>query len=171
MGYAARTLATVPRQGFDWYVFYVEDSFDDELRRQLRANFDQLAKQVGPDALVVKALDPDEMAIEWGLLGVTPPGLVVADHVPTYGEERAGRRIELGLQAEFAKSHSIVGLLQQLVKALNDPEAMAVLDDAHAEPGRLRTFWGWVAEYAELKPNFMGFGINGNAIIAQLARR
>jgi hypothetical protein len=171
VGHLARSLATVPRQGYDWYVFLVEDSFDDELRRQLRSNFEQLGKAVGPNALVVKAFDPDQMADEWSRLGVRPPALVVADHVPAYDAPSAGRRIELGLNAEFVKSHSIVGLLQELVKALHDPEAMHVLETAHAEPGKIRTFWGWLGKYTEIKPNFMGFGINGNAIIAELADR
>lgn len=169
MAHIGNSLLRVPREGFDWFVFFVEDNYDDELRRQLRDNFEPLGRAVGPNALVVKAFDPDAMAREWILLGVSPPALVVADHVPVPGEHDTGRRIELGLDAEFARSHSIVALLKQLVEALHDPEAMQALEDAHAEPGRIRKFWGWLGKYGEIKPNFMGFGINGNAIITQLA--
>lgn len=165
MAFVASSMARVPREGFNWYIFMVEDDFNDALRSQLRDNFESLGRAVGPDALVVRAFDPGQM--KWGALYATPPALVVTDRVPIYGDPSSeGRMIEFELTNRFARDQfSIVPLLQKLVRALNDPEAMRVLERDTVEPGSLRRFWGWVAEYTELKPNFMGFGVNLNAII------
>ena len=55
------------------------------------------------------------------------------------------------------------------MEALKNPEAMSQLESSDVQSGKLRRFWGWIAEYTELKPTFMGFGINMNAIIRDWA--
>ena len=55
MGFVATDLATVPVDPRDsWYLFLLEDNWQDDLRRQLADNFMNLAREVGPHSLVVR---------------------------------------------------------------------------------------------------------------------
>jgi hypothetical protein len=162
----ASSLARVPREGFSWYIFMLEDDFSDALRTQLRDNFEGLGRAVGPDTLVVRGFDPNQIRNEWGVLAIGSPALVVTDRIPIDAALPAGARvIDFDLASEYATHDSIVPLLKRLVEALNDSEAMKLLERDTAEPGAVKKLWGWVEEYLELKPNFMGFGLNMNAFI------
>src|SRR5262245_25765253 len=59
MAYVASDIAAIPARGFDWYVLYLEDVFDDPVKDELSRNFLALAKEVGRGVLVVRGFDPD----------------------------------------------------------------------------------------------------------------
>ena len=58
MGYIATDLARVPAAGFRWYVFLLEDNWNDQLREELSRNFEGLAAEAGPEVLVIKGSEP-----------------------------------------------------------------------------------------------------------------
>src|SRR6266498_1144130 len=100
MAFVASCLATVPTSGFDWYVFYLEHTWDDPIKQQLLNNFQELGRRVGPNALVVRGYDAEEFAREVadaaGLLEersrkIQPPALLVSSHPFHPGKHRKGR--------------------------------------------------------------------------------
>lgn len=178
MSYIASRLATVPATGFCWSVFFVESAWNDPIKQQLRANFEILGQRVGPRTLVVRGYDEQAMAnevVEAAVLldarfrSISPPALIVSNR-PLLSlddpETRQGAKI-IGLNVSGAEG-SLPDLLDRLVGALADPDAMAALENPNDDT-RLRRFWGWVARYAELRPTFFGFGINLNAVLESLA--
>lgn len=178
MGYVASSLATVPRSGFAWYVFVIEMSWEDSIKKQLTDNFLQLGKRVGPDVLVVRGYDEAAMAkevVEAVALAdrrfetLEPPALIVTNR-PLQSFSSPD-----GLQGAKIITFDLRGvnvdlprLFEQLVDALRNSEAMDALEDS-SKRGRVRVFWSWLAQYAELKPTFFGFGPNINAILEKLS--
>ena len=59
MGFIASELGTIPTTGFDWYVLFLEDGYDDAFRRELTDNFANFAGDVGKRVLAVRGLNPD----------------------------------------------------------------------------------------------------------------
>jgi hypothetical protein len=181
MSYIASSLATVPAAGFSWYVFFVERAWNDPIKQQLRANFEILGQRVGPRTLVVRGYDEQTMAnevVEATVLfdekfrSISPPALIVSNR-PLLSlddpETRQGAKI-IGLNVSGAEGSlpDLPDLLDRLVGALADPDAIAALENPDDDT-RLRRFWGWIARYAILKPTFFGFGIDLNTVLESLA--
>ena len=184
MSMIASDVATIPAEGFSWYVLFLEDAFDDPLKTQLSANFLTLGREVGRDVLVVRGFDPSEFfksAYETVTLydpewtdRLRRPGILVSDTAPRLllsepAKLRAAKLIYMPL-ASFRErpSASLSDLLRQLVAALRDPDADRALSGL--EPGAFSRVWGWLARFVELKPNFMGFGVNLNEMLDRVAR-
>jgi len=92
MSMIASDVATIPCEGFSWYVLFLEDAFDDPLKTQLAANFLTLGREVGRDVLVVRGFDPSEFFQsayetitlydpEW-TKRLKRPGILVSDTAP-----------------------------------------------------------------------------------------
>lgn len=179
---AATDLVQVPANSeYHWYVFLLEDRWDDELRRQLRDNFFTLADEVGPRALVVKGGErfydfaqkvyelyrPDTHAYQ----SLHTPALLITDIAPADLQEDPDRlgqtkTILLPLGERYREATSIVPTLRKVVEAIKDPQAIASLENPYENS--LEGYWGWLPRYFELKPNFFGFGVNLNSMIEDL---
>lgn len=179
---AATDLAQIPTNSdYHWYVFLLEDRWDDELRSQLRDNFFTLADEVGPQALVVKGGErfydfaqevyelyrPDAQASQ------TPytPALLTTDKPPAHLLEDPdllgqAKMIFLPLSERYRETKSIVPTLRRVVEALKDLQAIASLENPYENS--LEGYWGWLPRYFGLKPNFFGFGVNLNSMIEDL---
>jgi hypothetical protein len=185
MSYIASDIGTIPAYGFAWYVLYLEDVFDDPLKDELSRNFLALGSEVGRDVLVVRGFDPQTFYSsayetltlydeEWAakiqrpalLLSDTPPRLLLSEKAKL----NAAKLILFPL-APFRRrpAGTLVDLLRQLVAALKDNDAMSALQQL--EPKALRSKWGWLSKYVDMKPNFMGFGVNLNAAIDDVVLR
>jgi hypothetical protein len=57
MGYLASHVATIPKQGFQWYLIFLEAAYADDIKREIDSNFSILAREVGKNTLVVRGLD------------------------------------------------------------------------------------------------------------------
>jgi hypothetical protein len=175
----ASDIATIPATGFDWYILFLEDTYDDQLRRELRDNFVVLGQKVGRDALVVRGFDPDKFyasaqeAItlydeEWKSMLATP-ALLVSDTSPRLLMEEstklaAAKLFLVPLSTLRNKgAGAIVDLMQYLVAALRDEDAIRVLKQLDRDGIKQR--WGWLTRYLDLKPSFFGFGVNLNAVL------
>ncbi len=182
MGYIATDLARVPGIGFEWYVFLLEDSWNNDLRRELSENFENLAKEVGPKALVVRGAEPksffDQVFYEYalrnrGLEGrdFPLPALLIADTPPMEIREDKERILEakmilLPLAPEYRRLGSITDFLRKVAQSVQDPEAFDALN-ALDRTGIERK-WRWLSQYLILKPNFHGFGVDLNQIIEDI---
>lgn len=182
MGYIATDLARVPGIGFEWYVFLLEDSWNDDLRRELSDNFENLAKEVGPKALVVRGAEPqsfyDQVFYKYALhkqgfegRDFPLPALLIADMPPMKIREnkewmQKAKMILLPLAIEYRRPESIADFLKKVAQLIQDPEtfdALNVLDRT-----RIERKWGWLSRYLILKPNFYGFGVDLNQIIEDI---
>jgi hypothetical protein len=165
-----------PICSFSWYGFFVESTWNDPIKQQLRANLETLGQRVGPKTLVVRGYDEHAMANEVveaaGLFDerfrpISPPALIVSNRpLQSLDDPEALKDAKIISLNISGAEGSLPNLLDSLVEALTDANAMAALEDPKEET-RLKRFWGWVARYAELKPTFFGFGINLNAAAAR----
>jgi hypothetical protein len=99
MSMIAHRIGSVPTEGFDWYIIFLEGPFPDELGEQIDKYFTTLGKEAGERTLVVRGYDPTKfrMSLEapalygvgdWKL--VDTPALLVTDAVPKPREEELG---------------------------------------------------------------------------------
>jgi hypothetical protein len=171
MGFLARTIARVPTTGYQWYVVLLEDDWDDELREELRRNFATLARRAGPEALVVRGLDPRDFSRSiyqaYQLEGPTRlPAILVSDLSPAEAEANPDRRakavtVVFPLGGRGSRLKGIPELLEKVVQALHDEQAVEAI--RRLDSRTIKERWKWL-KYVELKPNFAGMGINLNAI-------
>lgn len=179
MSMIASDIATIPASGFSWYVLFLEENWNDPIKAELSGNFVEFGREVGPDVLVIRGFDPNEFYAsayeafslcdgEWSER-MKRPALLVSDTAPKLlltepAKLRAAKLILLPLAPFRTKPPgSVIELLRHLVAALRDDNAVTALKSL--EPGALRKGWGWLSKYVELKPNFMGFGVNLNAAL------
>lgn len=182
MTMVASDIATIPTSGFSWYVLFLEDTFNDPIKSELSSNFLELGREVGEEVLVIRGFDPNKFydsAYETVTLyddewrrRMTRPALLISDTAPKLLLEesaklRAAKLILIPLAPFRSKPPgSITEMLRDLVSALRDEDALRALEQL--EPGTLQKGWGWFSEYSDLKPNFMGFGVNVNAVLDDL---
>lgn len=182
MGFITTDLAIVPRgDAFKWYIFLLEDSWDDDLRSELSENFDNLAREIGQQALAVRGSYPDifsEQVINEYLIErqttetplVPRPALLITDEPPHEDKrdhfKREAKMILLPLSEQYRRPGSITDILKEVARAVRDPEAFQSLQNL--DPGRLERHWGWLSHYFIIKPSFFGFGIDLNAVIEDL---
>jgi len=182
MSMVASDIATIPTTGFTWYVLFLEEAWNDPIKIELQNNFLELGREVGRDVLVIRGFDPNEFYssayetltlydAEW-FNRITRPALLISDTAPRLLLEEAAKLsaaklILIPLTSFRGKpAGTIVELLRHLVTALRDDNALAALH--RLEPGALQNGWGWLRDYAELKPSFLGFGVNLNAALDKI---
>lgn len=181
MGFIATDLATVPvSPQYTWYLFLLEDHWQDELRRQIADNFMNLAREVGPDALVVRGARPKEfysqVLYEYALADRMDryeilPAILVADTPPhklrlNDQAVRNARIVLFPLASMASRPADLTAFLQTLSATVRSPEAFDSLKRLDKDEVRKR--WCWVTRYLELKPSFLGFGVDINAIVEDL---
>ena len=172
MGYLATSIMRIPSEGFDYYLFLLEDNWNDELRREFSDNFENLAREVGTDTLVVRGTD--RTAFSYAVferydinMHTVLPALIITDTAPTKigeGSERLKKAelIVIPLENQYTQHGSITRILKEVASTLRDKEAIDSLESL--DKSRIKRKWGWL-RYFELKPNFAGFGINVNQIL------
>lgn len=179
MGFVATDLATVPHgPRYSWYLFLLEDQWQDDVRRHLEENFMVLAREVGPDALVVRGTHPDrfysEVLDKYVLRDRMNrgerilPAILVTDTPPhdlRHNDASVPKaRIALFPLASLAgRPGDVTAFLKLLCETVRSPESFEALERLDRQGTRRR--WGWVTRYLELKPNFFGFGVDIDAMI------
>jgi len=178
----ARDIATIPAQGFSWYVLFLEDTFEDPIKQELSTNFLALGHESGPHALVVRGYDVNKFydsayeAVtlhdrQWAEKMVRP-ALLISDTPPRHlfddpATLAKAKLILVPLTSFRGKPPgTMTDFLRQLSKALRDPDAIRLL--SKLEPSAFARTWGWLAQYVDVKPSFMGFGLNVDRILADL---
>jgi len=183
MGYLARDVARIPGAGFEWFVFLLEDNWSDALRNELADNFENLAREVGPQVLAVRGFERGPFAAEVlaaYALDHDPsgsrrlPALLIANQLPKDVKNDDPRvekvkMILLPLDEQYIRPGSVSELLENVARTLRDTDSVKSLQSL--DRNRIERHWGWLNRYVELKPSFMGFGVNINEIIDSLIRR
>ena len=181
MSMVASSIATIPAEDFHWYILFLEDKYNDPIKAELHSNFVTFGHEVGPDTMVVRGYDPESFYAsvyetltlyddEW-VARIERPALLVSDTAPRLllGEPaklNAAKLILIPLRPFRDKgSGAIVDLLRDLVAALKDDDAVSALQ--RLDRSVIKSKWGWLSRYLELKPNFMGFGLNLNAVLEE----
>ena len=172
MGYLARSIARIPNAGFSWYIVLLEDGWEDDLRRELGRNFENLAREIGEDALVVRGIDRAPFSMEilraYGIRRLAAfPALLVSDVSPSAILAHpelipSASSVVLPLQSVSRQTGSLANFLRDLTETLHDDQAIKALRDS--DRTEIHRRWGWLKRL-ELKPNFCGFGLNLNQVI------
>lgn len=178
MGFLASSVGRIPATGYEWYVTLLEDGWRDSISEELRENFDVLAAKTGPSVLVVRGLAPEPYSYQvlqaYGLEGEPPmPALLLSDTSPSNVEERRAnggsvKTIVLTLRTRKGGRDAVHEVLTEIVNALRDERALEVLQDSNRSQVVKR--WGWL-RMLELKPNFMGLGVNVNQLLDETVFR
>lgn len=179
MGYVVTDLARLPADGFEWFVFFLEDSYQDDLRRELAENFEALARDVGPACLVIRGADREgfwsDVLFTYAIEGrgikrenLPLPGLLVTDtpvsDLQANPDTAASAKVILiSLAQRYRRPGSVTDILRHISQAVRDPAAMRALEVKDIDG--LRNHWGWIPKYLEMKPSFCGFGVDLDAII------
>jgi len=180
MGYIASSAALIPSTGFNYYVFFLHDYWNDELRHEFEDNFENLARGVGTDTVVIRGFDPEKFAeevyrfykpyIEHSYLLGSLPALLITDTPPSLldyipPKKRPKNRIILiPLESVYKKPGSITNILKYVAQTLKDGNAMESLKAAN--PFDIERKWGWL-RYVDIRPNFYGFGVDLSRIVEE----
>jgi len=181
MTYVATNIATVPSEGYKWYLIFLVDHkmLGDPVRREIDDYFLELGRRAGEDALVVRGYDPNTFLeslyahdAAWEER-VQSPALLVTDKPPAAaGNPQSvdeARVILFPLREIYDQEQTLAPFLTELIETLNEPEAIEALEKIEKRQQR-KKWWGWLP-YLELKPNLWGFGVNFNRVIEDIKRR
>lgn len=180
MGFVASNFAKIPSQGYDWYVFILEEGWNDQLHLELRENFDNLSTVVGQDVLVVRGSDARPKGFQneihnhyaLHLRGVDFQRLLsclMVTNKPPLVDDESSKKLEdaiimfFPLHDQIRKEGLVVPFLHDLAIAIKNPEAEAALRGLNESVFNEK--WSWLSKYFEIKPSFFGVSIKVNEII------
>jgi hypothetical protein len=183
-------IETIPTHGFSWYVLILEDRWDDPIKEELGSNFHTLGQAIGAYAIAVRGFDSELFfqSVYETLTSYQPewkdklvrPSLLVCDTSPrlllTHKKKLQKQRlvaanvILIPLAAFRGKPRGALSdFLRDLAAALQSPDAIAAL--SRLEPAVLSRYWGWLRKYVEVKPSFLGFGLDVGKMLDQVLQR
>jgi len=172
MGYALSTLGNLPLQDeISLYIFVVGSSWKDEAYRAIEDNFMELAKQIGPTAVIAKGFEPEVWSSQVcdrylgksteTLYDVFPALLLTDSHPDRLSETSMSLLVPLrDAQKRFGGAAAFFDALSEFARTRN-PSFLARFEE---KP----TIEGKVWSVLELKPNFFGFGINLKELVARV---
>lgn len=170
MGYSLSTLAKLPLDTEnDFYIFIlgVNANWKGGILQTIYENFDNLAKEIGPNAIIAKGLNPREWTYELttkyfgedAQVDRFFPGILITNSHPD-NFDASSLRILISLEQveeNYANTEQFFNLLTDFISRKD----MRFLDFA-------KNSINWVDEInkaIDLKPNILGFGINFNKLI------
>ncbi len=189
MGHVASDIATVPAtngkgEHYNWFIFFLPGEYENQIRNEITDNFFRISRRVGKENLFVTGTELDDFHSDVLLRyrgyrqgyfddNVPLPALMVTDTAPSEVavelQDFDAKILYFPLADTHLREGMLSNFLRQLFATLQDAEAFENLEEMHDD--MLNEKWGWVTRYFDLKPNFMGLGINLNAIIEDLANR
>ena len=162
MGYIATNLSTIS-EGFNWYIFFLLDEWNDTFREEVERNFNTFARAVGPKCLAVQGGDRgtfnDDVidfyngAIASELSKLSPrggslslPALVVSNRSPQQMDDSSGIKdmsnaqvMIFPLTEKFIKPGSITEFLRNFALHLKTDS----LDELTSRE-KAREKWSWL---------------------------
>jgi hypothetical protein len=172
MGYALSSLGNLPVQdNISLYIFVVGGGWKGELQDAIEQNFMELARRIGPNAVIAKGFDPEMWSQQVcdKYLGKTVqtmidvlPALLVTDAHPDQLTEHS-LRLLVPLRDAQQRFGGIEGFFLALTEfAINRDSSF--LSRFEEKPSLGSKAWSVL----ELKPNFFGFGINIKEVVARV---
>lgn len=178
MSYIGSHIATVPSDGFQWYLIFLEDSFNTNLKKDIENHFPVLGREAGADVLVVKGFDAAEFRDS---VYETPaffndkwrdrakfPSLLVINGPPSQvlcgvGKLDNSKIMIFPLENIYKEQGTLANFFSDLLEALKSNEAMVALETM--EKKALTKWWRWLNKYSKMEPGFFGFSIKLNEIL------
>ncbi len=181
MGYLATNLRTIPSKGFNWYIFFLLDKWNDPLRDEVERNFLHFAEEVGSGCLAVQGTDRVRFyneVLSSELMKFSPsrkdlplPALVVSNHSPEDMDDSTGIKdmsnaqlMIFPLTAKYIKPGSITEFLKDLASTLKKDDSIEKLGNKE----EINRKWSWLTRYFEVKPSFFGIEVKVNQVIEDL---
>ena len=170
MGYSLTTLAKLPYdKDNEFYIFILgaNANWKGGILESILKNFDYLAEQIGPNAIIAKGLKPREWTYEISQkyfsdinnIGELFPGLLITNsHPDTFDESSLRILVSLKqIEDNFENIEQFFNLLSDFISKK---------DDKFIQVAEKKISWIEKANQAlELKPNFIGIGLNINKLI------
>ena len=175
-------IAKVPTEGYDWYVFILDDKWDDPFREELRGNIETLGNEVGRDNLVVQGFDRMDfdsqvfhryrLYLQEHQFDFFPLPSIVVSNIPPPEIEVDNEEIKnsvlliFHLSDQYIRPGSISDFLGELSRTLRNPKAEQVF--MKPDKTSFQALWGWIDKYFEIKPEFLGIGVDVNQMLNDL---
>jgi hypothetical protein len=168
MGYITSSAVTIPSTGFDYFVFFLNDEYTDNLRRDFEENFWNLAKDVGKKTLVVNGFDRiqfSEQVFEiYQIKTRSVPAILITDTPPAIVEKFPLNKsnikmVYIPLETIYKSQGSIVKVFKYIAESLRHSDAFELINSRN--PVEIEKRWGWL-RYFSIKPNICGFGVDMN---------
>ena len=177
MSILATNISSIPKEGYDWYVTFIEFNLESQLKVEIEEYFHKLGKELGPKAIAIRGYDEKqfrESVFEVTALfdAVHETSLIVTNKNPelAFSSEQElsdTKAMIFPLGDLFEKQKTIVPFLKDLVNALANNDFVAVekrLENATEEElmeeiPALRKAWNWLRKYTDMNPGFFGFNI------------
>lgn len=190
MGYIATDLATIPMGDYTWYVFLLNEDWEDDASRAVSRHFENFARDVGRDILVVKGAEPrhfyHQMVELYGLrergainttiydpLGdeIPFPAILVADRIPEYIEEVYDPQefdklkiMVFPVGGDFVRSEDVGQFMKYLSDTLRLTDDFSILTRPYFKG--VKAHWMWLTQFMAQPPNFLGCGRPFNEILS-----
>ncbi len=171
MGYALSTLGNLPVQDeISLYIFVVGLPWKGETYQAIEDNFMELAKQIGPTAVIAKGFEPEMWSSQVcdkylgksteTLYDVFPALLLTDSHPERLSEDSMRLLVPLrDAQTRFGGTAAFFYALTEFARNRN-PSFLARFEE---KPTIGSKAWSVL----ELKPNFFGFGVNIKELVAR----
>ncbi len=171
MGYALSNLGNLPVQDdIDLYIFVVGSSWKDETYEAIENNFMELAKRIGPNAVIAKGFEPEAWSSQIcdrylgrnveTLYDVFPALLITDSHPENLTEKSMRLLVPLrDAQKRFGGTAAFFEALSDFARTRN-PEFLQKFETKESLGSKA---WSVI----ELKPNFFGFGLNLKELFAR----
>jgi len=172
MGYQLTSLGSLPiMSSVHMYIFVINGNWKGGRYETLERNFNEIAKQIGPEAVIAKSFDQSTWSQEIcekylgkdynSLIGCLP-ALLLTDQHPSNLNEGSCR-----LLIPLERAEKEYGTLESFFRALTH----FILNGDKAFLQRFENGINWAEEgnrIIELKPNIYGIGINVNNLIKRI---
>lgn len=172
MGYALSSLGNLPVQDdISLYIFVIGGGWKGELHDAIEHNFMELARRIGPNAVIAKGFDPEmwsQQVCEKYLgkdvqtLSDVLPALLLTDTHPDRFKESS-----LRLLVPLRDAQKRFGGIEAFFRALTEfslNRDTSFLSRFEEKPTLGSKTWSVL----ELKPNLFGFGINLKELVARV---
>lgn len=171
MGYALSNLGNLPVQDeIDLYIFVVGYSWKDETYEAIENNFMELAKRIGPKAVIAKGFEPEAWSSQIcdrylgknveTLYDVFPALLITDSHPASLTDKSMRLLVPLrDAQKRFGGTAAFFESLSEFARTRN-PEFVQKFVTKES-------FGNKAWSVLELKPNFFGFGVNLKELFAR----
>lgn len=172
MGYALSSLGNLPVQDeISLYIFVVGSSWKDETYEAIENNFMELAKRIGPNAVIAKGFEPEMWSSQVcdrylgknveTLYDVFPALLLTDSHPDRLTEKSMRLLVPLrDAQKRFGGTAAFFEALSDFARTKN----VSFLQRFEDKESLASKAWSVL----ELKPNVFGFGVNLKELFARV---
>ncbi len=172
MGYALSSLGNLPvQEDVSLYIFVVGGAWRDEAYEAIQRNFMELARRIGPAAVIAKGFEPQMWSSQvcdrylgksFEVLYDVFPALLLTDAHPDRLSEKSMR-----LLIPLRDAERRFGGMPAFFEALSEfarTRSTDFLKRFEDKPTLGAKAWSVL----ELKPNFFGFGVNIKELVARV---